>query len=212
MKAFNTVLSVVLLIAVGFLFWKVYDTPDMKSGKSNSSEEIAERLNSDEFAPARIAYINTDSLVKDYEYHKELRAELEEKAKRLESDLSSKSKVFEENLSILQQQAESMSQEELQSHQMDLERTREGLLRYRDEQANQLALQERELNQRIKDDMESVLNDIKEEYNLDFVLSFDPNSILLNANEDYNITALVVDRLNKKYHSKKEEANTKDGK
>ena len=202
----------VLLIAVGFLFWKVYDTPDMKSGKSNSSEEIAERLNSDEFAPARIAYINTDSLVKDYEYHKELRAELEEKAKRLESDLSSKSKVFEENLSILQQQAESMSQEELQSHQMDLERTREGLLRYRDEQANQLALQERELNQRIKDDMESVLNDIKEEYNLDFVLSFDPNSILLNANEDYNITALVVDRLNKKYHSKKEEANTKDGK
>ena len=105
-----------------------------------------------------------------------------------------------------------MSQEELQSHQMDLERTREGLLRYRDEQANQLALQERELNQRIKDDMESVLNDIKEEYNLDFVLSFDPNSILLNANEDYNITALVVDRLNKKYHSKKEEANTKDGK
>ena len=212
MKAFNTVLSVVLLIAVGFLFWKVYDTPDRKSGKSNSSEEIAERLNSDEFAPARIAYINTDSLVKDYEYHKELRAELEEKAKRLESDLSSKSKVFEENLSILQQQAESMSQEELQSHQMDLERTREGLLRYRDEQANQLALQERELNQRIKDDMESVLNDIKEEYNLDFVLSFDPNSILLNANEDYNITALVVDRLNKKYHSKKEEANTKDGK
>ena len=212
MKAFNTVLSVVLLIAVGFLFWKVYDTPDMKSGKSNSSEEIAERLNSDEFAPARIAYINTDSLVKDYEYHKELRAELEEKAKRLESDLSSKPKVFEENLSILQQQAESMSQEELQSHQMDLERTREGLLRYRDEQANQLALQERELNQRIKDDMESVLNDIKEEYNLDFVLSFDPNSILLNANEDYNITALVVDRLNKKYHSKKEEANTKDGK
>ncbi|MGB0178039.1 MAG: OmpH family outer membrane protein [Owenweeksia sp.] len=205
MKALNTVLSVVLLIAVAFLFWKVYDTPTRESKKTPDSKEIEQRLENKEFAAAHIAFINTDSLVKNYDYHKELKAELEEKAKRLEADLSNKSKVFEENLSLLQQQAQGMSQEELQSAQMDLERTRDGLLRYRDEQANQLALQEQQLNKRIKEDMESVLTNIKEEYNLDFILSFDPNSILLSTNEDYDITPLVVERLNQKYSSSKSE-------
>ncbi len=205
MKALNTVLSIILLIAVAFLFWKVYDTPVKEKGKPASSEEVAERLKNQDFAAAHIAFINTDSLVAKYDYHKELKVKLEEKAKRLEADLANKSQVFQENLAIFQQQAESMSPEKLQANQMDLERTRDGLLRYRDEQANQLAIEEQAMNQQIKEDMESVLNNIREEYQLDYILSFDPNSILLSTNNNYDITPLVADRLNEKYRAGKED-------
>ncbi len=208
MKVFNTVLSILLIIAVAFLFWKVYETP-AEPEKPSASAEVEQRLKDGGFRAAHIAYVNPDSLTKNYEYHKKLSAELQEKVKRVEADLASRSKVLEENFSILQQRAESMNQQELQEAQMDLERTRQTLIRYRDEKTNQLALQEQELYKKMKDDMDTVLNKIKQEYQLDYILSYDPTSIMLSANEEFDITPLVVERLNRKHRQQKEEASTK---
>ncbi len=209
MKVFNTVLSIVLLIAVCVLFWKVFDTAEPTLPKKQTEEQISENLDNQKFTGVKIAYINTDSLVSQYDFHKELRDKLEKKAIRLEADLEKKSKVFQENVQILQQQAEKMSPDQLQAAQLDLQQTQQQLMAYRDEQTQKLAAEEQELNLLIKDDMDGILENIKTEFDLDYILSYDPGSILLAANADFDITEMVAQRLNEKFRTKGDKGNLK---
>ena len=200
MQRFNTIINIVLLIAVGFLFWTFYSAHS-DSNKKMDGNTVAKNLDKQENGGVRIAYIDTDSLVAKYDYHLELRSKLEKKAKALESDLAKKSQVFQENVQLLEQQAGSMSQEQLQASQMDLQQSQQRLIAYRDEKAQELQLEEQQLNLLIKVDMDDILDDMREEFNIDFILSYDPSSILLDANEEYNITEIVAERLNEKYRN-----------
>ena len=204
MRIFNTTVSIILLVAVGYLFWMNHHSHENKSG-ARSSEDLANSLDEQENRGIRMAYVDTDSLVEKYDYHRELRTKLEKKAKDLEEDLAQKSQVFQENIQLLEEQAASMSDEQLQAAQMDLQQSQQRLMMYRDDKAKELAEEEQELNRLIKEDMDDILDNIRVEYKLDFILSYDPASILLDANEEYNITDIVAERLNEKYRNK---ANT----
>ena len=206
MKSLSVVLNVALLVAVGFLFFKIYGAPS--SGKPDSENQVASNLDHQEFNGVKIAYINTDSLVEKYAYHKELKVKLEEKAKVLEADLAQKSKVFEENLVLLRERADKMNQQQLQAAEAELQQKQQLLYQYRDERAAELAKEEQDLSVLIKDDMDEVMESIKNEFGLDYILSFDPNSILLSANEQYDITDIVVKRLNES-HGKKDKETEK---
>ena len=95
MKAFSTVLNIILSIAVAFLFWKVYSGDNhSKATQPKNAEEVTANLENQDFEGVRIAYINTDSLVNRYEFHKELRQKLEKKARALESELAKRQKVL----------------------------------------------------------------------------------------------------------------------
>ena len=74
---------------------------------------------------------------------------------------------------------------------------------YRDEKGAELAKEQRSLDSLIMDDLKDIVENVKDEFGLDYILSYDPNSILLAANENYNITAVVVERLNKKHNEGK---------
>lgn len=200
MKNIQFILSIVLLLAVGFLFWKIYN-PEAAALPGNK-DQVNQNLDAaDQRGGLRIAYINTDSLVEKYHYHRELRDKLEKRAKALEQDLARKSETFQENVQVLQQQAEQMSDEQLQAAQLDLQQAQQRLMTYRDEKAEELANEEEELNKLIQEDMDVILDSIKQEMRLDFILSYDPGSILLKADEQYDITGEVVDRLNEKHQA-----------
>lgn len=203
MRIFNTVVSVILLIAVSYLFWTSHQSNGDPGGARNA-EDISNSLDQQEERGVRIAYIDTDSLVEKYDYHRELRTKLEQKAKALEADLAQKSQIFQENIQLLEEQASGMSEEQLQAAQQDLQQSQQRLMMYRDEKAQELADEEQQLMALIKEDMDVIMDDIREEYGLDFILSYDPSSILLDANEEYDITDIVADRLNDKYRNKEQ--------
>jgi Skp family chaperone for outer membrane proteins len=65
-----------------------------------------------------------------------------------------------------------------------------------------------QLNKAMKDDMDSVLVKMKDELNLDFILLHSEGGALVYANKDYDITDVVVEKLNENYlKSKTEEAD-----
>ena len=201
MKIFNTVAVVVLIIAVGYLF--IRDSGSGKQSTPGSADEVMANLSGQDFKGVRVAYINTDSLVSKYDLHRELGDKLKAKAMELEADMAKKSQVFQQNVQVLEQQAANMSQAELQAAQLDLQQTQQQLMAYRDQKAAELGEEQRALDSLIMDDLKDVVENIKTELGLDYILSYDPNSILLAANENYNITKVVVDRLNEKHRSAK---------
>jgi len=202
MKTFNTVAVIVLIIAVGYLFIK--DSGSKAKGSTpESAEELKENFEGQDFDGVRVAYIDTDSLVSKYDLHQELLKKLQSRAQELEQDMAKKSQVFQQNVELLQKQAANMSEAELQAAQMDLQQTQQQLMAYRDQKAAELGEEQRALDSLIMDDLKDIVEGVKNELKLDYILSYDPNSILLAANENYNITKLVLERLNAKYNREK---------
>ncbi len=197
MKIFNTVVSFVLLLAVSYLFvtGNVFSSGD---------KSVESKLESQGEKGLRIAYINTDSLAEKYKLNKELVTKLEEKAKLMEADLAQKTRVFQENIAVLQQQAASLNEQQLMAAQQDLQRSEQQLMADQEQKSQELMLEKQQIDKLIKEDLDSVLSNVKKEYSLDFILSLDPASILLSANEEYDITDIVIERLNENYTTAKE--------
>lgn len=196
MKNSQSIISAILAIAVIFLLYREF-SPHPSSEQSPSTLAPAKAEGS-----LRLAYINIDSLVEHYNYHRELKEKLEQRVKRVEADLQQKSEVFQENITLLEREAPNMSDEQLQQAQMELQQTQQQLLQYRDQLTNELAVEEQELTQLLKADMDSILTALKTEQDYDFIFSFDPASSVLSANEAFNITKLVTERLNQAHQAK----------
>lgn len=205
MKTFNTVLGIILLVAVAYLFIHEFSG---STAQPNSDKPVNEALTNPEYQGARIAYINRDTLVENYSLHKKLKSQLEEKAKKVEADLANKSRVFQGNVSALQQQAPKLSQDELQAAQMDLQQTQQQLQMYADNKTRELQQEEQKLDSLIMADMDTVLENVRQENNLDFIMSYSRNSSVLTAKKDYDITNMVLKRLNENY-AKSQEKNDK---
>lgn len=208
MKILNTVLSAVLLIAVIVLFTKVYggEAKPVAAKKANSTEQLMEE---GRFTGSKIAYVNSDTLVKKYEYQQELSKTFEAKAKKVEAELARRSQVFQDEYRLVVEQSKTLSPEQLQRSQAELQQIEQGIMQYRDQQTAQLQQEEAQLTQLIMDDVRVVLKEVKAELSVDYILSKGPGSNVMAANEDFDITPMVLERLNKMYAEKKQAQETK---
>ncbi len=80
MKNLSLILNVVLLIAVGILYFMHFnENPD----KEQETPEVAETTD------FTIAYINTDSVFQNYDYFKKVQEDLKKKTAQLEAEYQS---------------------------------------------------------------------------------------------------------------------------
>ncbi len=191
----------ILSLAILGVFLKMNQNSIGDSATSRSSAP-AENIISDG-VNYKIAFVNTDSLVSKYEYHKGLREKLETKFRSMERELERRSKVFQENYQILEQEAARLSDAELQMAQAELMQKQQELIAYRDQQAESLSSEEAELTKLLLQDLDSVLVNIQAEQNLDFIFSMNAASFLLKANNAYDITPSIVNRLNAAHEKRK---------
>jgi len=193
MKNIHWLIHILLSLAVGYLYLHDFNQGE-PSG--NVASDVSEGPSGQAL---KIAWVDTDTLVAQYAYHKKLKTQLESKYKRMEEDIARRTDVLKENYEVLQQQAARLSPEQRQQAQQELMQKEQELRMYSNQKAQELAQQEQELNLVIKEDMDTILKGIKKEYQLDFILSYDPNSILLAANPEHEITDIVVKKLNENY-------------
>jgi outer membrane protein len=75
-------------------------------------------------------------------------------------------------------------------------------MQYRDARAQELMQEQAKLNELIRDDVETVIKEIQEELNLDFIYSVDQASNILYANPAFDITDVAVEKLNRNFRAK----------
>ena len=191
MKNLSSVLNIVLLAAVAVLFYLVLGS---KSGPTQEAKVVTlPAANSEGLS---VAYVNMDSLQVYYNYYKELMEEFQAEAKRAEEALLKKQSVFQENVKIFEEKAPTMSQQEFEYYRSDLEQTRGKMMQDQQEVERGLMGREQELMLLMKQEVDSVLDMIKTENHLDFVFTYPLGSGLLYADDSYDITPLVTEKLN----------------
>ncbi len=201
MKHLGTILGALALVGVILIATGTFGG-EKKTEKATTSEAIK-----DPNRGIRLAYVHSDSLQSQYLYFVELSDELQKEEAAATKELEKRQRDIQIEMNLYQQEAPKMTAQQRQASEADLMRVRDNYLAYEQQLTNTLMKKQEELNTKMKSDMDSVLVKMKDELNLDFILLYQENGALIYANKDYDITAVVVERLNDNYLKKKAEDN-----
>ncbi|MBI1317308.1 hypothetical protein GC167_10725 [bacterium] len=190
----DSLLSITLLAGV-LIGASACQSPSEKPSEAASTRPVLSASDSTA-GGMRVAYVNIDSLVEGYEYHKGLRAQLENQVKALENELMRKGQVLQENAQILEQQASRLSEGELRQAQQELLGKQQEAMEYRDAQSRRIAEEEEKLTALLKEDMKSVIDSLRVYKKLDFILSYGDGGPILSAEPSLDITKEVLEQLN----------------
>lgn len=153
-----------------------------------------------------IVYVNSDSLLSNYEYFKDVRARFEEKAKKAQADLQSKGTAFQREVADYQKNAGTMTAEQRANTEERLARKQEELGRLNQNASSSLAQEEMEENAKLYNKVSDYLKKHSKEKGYTFVLTYSTsNPAVLYADEALEITKEVVEGLNAEYAKEKEE-------
>ena len=203
MKNGLIILNVILLMAVGFLFYVHFDSAKSSTKLQNKTEQ-KDPIDSLSQSSCRIAYFEMDSVAANFEKAKEMQGELEKKEEKMNSEMNRLQNLYQQKYINFQQHGATMT-----SSQLDAARNELG-----------------QLDQTIKDTKASMDQDYKTyyvqtqqeilsmirkfclEYNKDkryaIIISNEPG-LVFYKDSTMDITRDLLEGLNKTYGKKKSE-------
>lgn len=147
-----------------------------------------------------IVYVNSDSLLNNYEYFKSIRDKFQEKSKKAQADLNTKGAAFQREVAQYQQQANGMSADQRAATEERLARKQQELAAYNQNAGNALANEEAAENEKLYEKVAEFLKKYAKDKGYKMVLTYSKsNPTVLFADESLEITKDVVEGLNAAY-------------
>ncbi len=152
-------------------------------------------------ASGRIVYVNTDTLLNQYDYYKDVAKASENKRFRLETDISTKAKNLQNKAAFFQQKAQQggLTQEQGQTAQAQLQQEEQSIMAFRDKAAQDLAKEDAKKSEEVLLNIQTFLKAYNAGDKYDMVIGYSKGGNVFYAKEDLDITKAVLDGLNKKY-------------
>ena len=191
MKNLSLIWNAVLTVAVLVLGYKVFSSGETASVTTSSSGN------------EKIVYVNTDTLLSNYDYFKDVKKELENKRYRVETDLAQKGRGVELEMAGAQQKAATMGQAELQATEMRLRKLQNDFVQYRDMESQKLAQEEAKKNEELINSIQEYLRTYNKTNQYKVVLGYTKGGGILFADPALEVTQKVLEGLNKEYKVKK---------
>ncbi|MFD1003220.1 OmpH family outer membrane protein [Ohtaekwangia kribbensis] len=193
MKNLSLILNIVLLVAVAVLFYLHFSSakPAAAEGSSVAPGELT------------VAYINSDTVLKYYDYLKAQKTVLEDKSKKIEQEYRNRAIGLQNEIEAYKRNVNSMTLGQVRATEEDLGKKQQNLQLYQQSLGQQLMEEEAKLNRELYDRITKFLKKYGTEKGLQVVLKYDPTSDVLFAGEAINITKDVIDGLNTEYTQEK---------
>jgi len=159
----------------------------------------------------RIVYVNTDTLLNQYDYYKDVVKSSENKRFRLETDIANKAKNFQNKVAFFQQKVQQggMTQEQGQTAQAQLQQEEQSIMAYRDKAAQDLAKEDGKKTEDVLNNIQAFLKEFNAGDKYDMVIGYSKGGGVLFAKEDLDITKAVLEGLKKKYADEKKSGKVK---
>lgn len=195
MKNLSLILNVVLLVAVAILYVLHFSGPGKVESKFSSSDTSVVNL--------KVAYINSDSVLKHYDYLKVNREQLEVKTKKMDQELQNRTVGLRNEITAYQRNVSGMTLGQARAAEEDLGKKQQNLQLYQQTLQQQLLQEEAKLNKELYERITGFLKEYGQEKGLQVVLKFDPGSDMLYGGESLDITDDVIKGLNQTYQAEK---------
>lgn len=186
-------LNIFLLIAVVILYFLFFTENKKNNNKNNASNGNNKSQT--------IAFVNSDSLMENYEFVKDMKFKLDSNKKVLETQFSNKQNYFQKQISDLETKVSTylVSKEEAQKKAMAMQQE---LMELNQTLTEKLSQQELEMNIALMDTISSFMKKYNKKNNYDYILGYSQGGGILFANDAYDITKEVLADLNKEYASR----------
>ncbi len=199
MKKLSLVLNVVLLVAVGVLYFLHFSGGNkMTSSVVNQPAEVGEM--------GKIAYVNFDTLMLNYQYYIDLKDQLFEKKNNIEAELSTKMKSFERKVIESQDKVKKGLVTRYQAADMEksLREEEQKLMQLKQQLEYQLMEEEQVMNRKLQHSIVDYLKEFNKKNGFSYVLSNTFGGPLLFTDSNLNVTTSVLNGINAHYQSNKE--------
>ncbi len=187
MKQASLILNGILIIAVAFLYYKVFSNP-----------ETTHTPLSVKASQSKIVFVNSDSLMDSYSLFKEMSAGMEKKRDSLDRLLTARGTSLENEIKTYQESAAGISDGERQLREESLMRKQQSLMADRENLLDKLKAEESDLTDSIHSDLMRYLKTYNKNQQYDFILGYSRGGGILFANDSLDVTKQVVEGLNKK--------------
>jgi outer membrane protein len=191
MKNLSLVLNIVLLVAVGVLFYLQFSGRGGQAGSVSGNDTTASNV--------KIAYINSDSVLKYYEYLKVNKQQLEAKTQKMNQDYRNRALGLQDEISAYQRTVNSMTLGQARATEENLTKKQQNLQMYEQSLTQQLMQEEQKLMRALYERITDYLKKYGQEKDLQIVFKFDPSSDVLYGGASLDITQDVIAGLNESY-------------
>lgn len=209
MKKFSLILNVILIAAVGYLYYLQYAS---KGSATITTEDATPSsvIVPKEIKASKIVYINADSLFEKYEYVKEIKKATEGHKAILEKNYNIKTQSFQNDLMAYQERVQqgTISTEQAMATETDLKKRKDEIDGMEDE-LTRLMDDTQKKNTEMQLDITDFLTEYNKNNSYNYVLAYTSlGGGILYASDSLDITKEIVDGLNKRYEEKKKNKTT----
>ncbi|MEE4196825.1 MAG: OmpH family outer membrane protein [Bacteroidales bacterium] len=206
MKKTSLWINIILILAVAGIYVlhftgeRIETKADSSDAQENVEGEVLDRNYS-------IAYVNIDTIISEYQFFVDKRADLNEKMGESEAELQLQSRNFEREVRDFQEQLNKglITRTKAQMLQQELAQKEQQLYATRDNIAQQLSEEEQVMLRQGLDRIMKYLENYNKEHNYRYVLSKTFGSQVLYADKSLNITRDVLNGLNEQYQEENQE-------
>lgn len=175
-----------------------------------SAEEAEETAQSEgaETTGLKIAYVEMDSLITQYQLYKDYEEELTRKGTNIQSTLAQKQRTLEQHAAAMQKKYESngfTTRDELERAQNSIQAEQQQLQELADRLQTDFAQEQARVNQEARDSIQAFLRAYNKTKKYDYVLVKAGDNMLI-ANPKMDITKEVIKGLNKRYKKSRKTA------
>ena len=149
----------------------------------------------------KIAYVEVDSLMTQYDYAKDYGVTLQKKSNNARNTLTQKGNTLQAAVNNFQQKLNNngfTSREQAASQQAAIERQQRDLQELQARLENELANETAKFNETLRDSLQNFLKDYNKDKQYSLILTTQGDNILL-ADKRFDITNDVINGLNKRY-------------
>ncbi len=185
---FNIVAAVAIVLLIVMQFYNPFAKKINIAGNENG--EI------------RIAYVVSDSLMTNCVMVDTMSAQLAKLQDSLQKDLMSRQQGFEARVNIFQQNMQNgkiTTESQAKQQQAALQSEQESLMALNEQYTSQISQIQLDMNFALIDSVNSVIKKYPDEFPYDFVLGYAKGGGILYANEKFDITSAVIEKLNNDY-------------
>jgi outer membrane protein len=182
--------------------------------ENETEAEAAAPADTEEITGLKVAYIEIDSLMSQYQFCVDYNLLLNQKSDNAANTLQQKQRALQQHAAALQKKYESngfTTRDELENAQNQLAREQQDLAELEQRLTNELAMENAKLNAELRDSIQAFLKVYNKTKKYDYIMSKLGDNLLW-ANKKFDITKEVIAGLNKRYKKGKPAAEAKDDK
>ena len=199
MKSISLSLNIILILAVAGLYYLHFSenkTAEVAGSDKTILQVVAPKM---DVKAATVVYINSDSLMDNYELVKEVKKDLEKERAAAERQFASEYRQLEAEYNDLKSKAATMTEEQGMAKQQELAMKEQKLTDYRDELNQKLNMNEMKKTEKIQQEIEDYLKANYSSTNYSYILGHTKGGGILYSKSNLDITKEVLDGLNNTY-------------